>query len=118
MVRTTIRTPMPAKMRAKQFAMFDAMKGLTEAIAAKERQICPRQELTEERIGEINEKLSQLQVGDTVTVRYYCQYGKTYIQLTGKVTRVDAFWKELQIDSKTIDFNEISDVHMSDTTVS
>ena len=37
MGRTTTRIPMPIKQRAKQFAMFDAMKGLTEAIAAKER---------------------------------------------------------------------------------
>ena len=39
---------MPAKIRAKQFMMFDAMKGLTEAIAAKERQFYPQKELAED----------------------------------------------------------------------
>ena len=33
--RATIRTPMPVKMRAKQLMMFDAMKGLTEAIGER-----------------------------------------------------------------------------------
>lgn len=107
MVRTTIRTPMPAKMRAKQFMMFDAMKGLTEAIAAKERQFYPQKELTEDRIEEINRKLSELRVGDMVTLHYYCQYAKAYTQLTGKITKVDAFWKTLQVGDKAIDFCEI-----------
>ena len=106
-VRTTIRTPMPIKQRAKQFMMFDAMKGLTEAIAEKEQQCVPRKELSEERIEEINRKLSTLRVGDMVMLRYYCQYAKAYIELTGKVIKVDAFWNTLQIDDKTIDFYEI-----------
>ena len=77
-VKTTIRTPMPIKMRAKQFAMFDALKGLTEAIAEKERQYDPRRDLSEDRKAEINGKLSTIEKGDLVTAVYYCQYGKQY----------------------------------------
>ena len=110
MVRTTIRTPMPAKIRAKQFMMFDAMKGLTEAIAAKERQFYPQKELAEDRIAELNCKLSALRIGDKVTLNYYCQYAKSYTQLTGTITKIDSFWKTLQIGEKTIDFCEIDSI--------
>lgn len=64
MVSTTTRTPMPVKMRAKQFMMFDAMKGLTEAIAEKEHQYYPRRELTEERLKSMeNYQLSIKEIG-------------------------------------------------------
>lgn len=108
--RTTIRTPMPIKLRAKQFMMFDAMKGLTDAITAKEQQVYPKRELTEERINEINQCLSKLQTGDRVTLSYYCQYGKQYCQLTGTVTRIDSFWQEIQIGSMTICFSKIDTI--------
>ncbi len=110
MARTTIRMPMPVKMRAKQFAMFDAMKGLTEAIAEKDHQYYPRRELTEERKTEINGKLSAVNKGDWVTVAYYCQYGKRYRQLSGKVVRVDNYWKVIQIGAVSIAFDELYDI--------
>ena len=101
---------MPVKMRAKQFAMFDAMKGLTEAIAAKERQYDTKRELESDRIEELNKILSLLQPGDEVTVEYYCQYGRQYKKLTGKVNKIDLFWKELQIGESFIAFQEISNI--------
>ena len=109
-VRTTIRTPMPIRMRAKQFAMFDALKGLTEAIAEKEQKVYPKKELAEDRISEINLCLSELQVGDIVTLSYYCQYGKQYRQLAGAVTRIDSFWKEIQIGDVTVYFSEVDTI--------
>ena len=103
---------MPVKMRAKQFAMFDAMKGLTEAIAAKEQQFYPKRELSEDRIQEISQSLSKLQVEDFVVVRYYCQYGMHYRKLSGTVKRIDSFWKEMQIDDVTICFSEIDTIEV------
>lgn len=107
MGRTAIRVPMPIKQRAKQFAMFDAMKGLTEAIAEKERQIYPKRELERDRIEELNETLMMLRPGDEVVVEYYCQYGQQYKQLTGRIKKIDAFWKELQIGESFVAFDEI-----------
>lgn len=98
---------MPIRMRAKQFAMFDALKGLTEAIAEKEQQFYPKRELTEDRISEINQSLSELQVGELITLSYYSQYGKQYRQLTGAVTRIDSFWKEIQVGGVTVCFSEV-----------
>lgn len=108
MARTTTRIPMPVKQRAKQFAMFDALKGLTEAIAEKERQYDTRIELSEDRIAEINEVISTLNPGDIVTVEYYCQYGMTYKSITGSVKKIDPFWKELQVGETAVSFCEIS----------
>ena len=48
---------MPPSRRAKQFAPFDALKGLKEAIAAKERRPAPRRELTEYAKEQVNKAL-------------------------------------------------------------
>lgn len=109
-VKTTIRTPMPIKMRAKQFAMFDALKGLTEAIAEKERQSYPQRELTESRIEEIAHQLNKLRLGDIVTITYYCCYGRHYCTLTEKIVKIDMFWKELQIGKTSVRFFEIDEI--------
>lgn len=106
-VKTTIRTPMPIKMRAKQFAMFDAMKGLTEAIAEKERQHYPQKELTEERIEEINRQLSVLRVGNITTVCYYCVNRKQYIEITGALLKIDPHEKEIHVGEDIVKFCEI-----------
>ena len=52
MARTTVRAPMPASRRAKQFSPFDALKGLKEAIAEKERIPTPRRILVEDALAE------------------------------------------------------------------
>lgn len=106
-VKTTIRTPMPIKMRAKQFAMFDALKGLTDAVAEKERRQTPKKELAEGRIEEINQQLLLINKGDFVSVTYYCQHGKQYRQITGRIDKVDKYWKILQIGEVSIAFEAI-----------
>ena len=105
--RTTTRIPMPIKMRAKQFAMFDALKGLTEAIAEKERQSTPKRILAENRINEISFQLSKIQKGDEIQVVYYCDCCKQYCHISGIVMKVDSFWKTLQINEVVIDFDDI-----------
>ena len=87
--------------------MFDAMKGLTEAIAEKEKLYTPRKELLESRIEEINRKLSLLEVGDIITISFYCHYGKQYQQITGMVRKVDSFCKTIQIEDTPIYFTAI-----------
>lgn len=93
--------------------MFDAMKGLTEAIAEKEQQFYTKRELTGERMEEINQVLSTIRTGDVVTVTYDRHYGRRYRQLTGTVTKIDSFWQELQIGNMTISFSEIDTIAMA-----
>ena len=83
---------MPRSKRAAQFAMFDALKGLKEAIA------------------EINAQLTNLKSGNVATVVYYCDYAQEYHQITGPVRKVDGYWKVLQIGDLSIDFCEIAEI--------
>lgn len=110
MARSKPKVPMPASVRAKQFAPFSALKGLDEAIAAKEKIVVPRRELSEDMISEINKKLCVLEKGVVVTVVYYGTYEQNYLQLTGPVARIDNFWHTLQIGNVEIGFSEIMDI--------
>ena len=112
MARTTVRAPMPASRRAKQFAPFDALKGLKEAIAEKERIPTPRRILAEDALAELNQQLSQLRKGTIVTVVYYCIYAQEYHQITGVVVSVDCYWNLLQVGNMAIDFSEIAEIEI------
>ena len=92
MAAKVVRAPMPRSKRAAQFAMFDALKGLKEAIA------------------EINAQLTNLKSGNVATVVYYCDYAQEYHQITGPVRKVDGYWKVLQIGDLSIDFCEIAEI--------
>ena len=98
---------MPRSRRAKQFMPFDALTGLREAIAAKERVIEPRRYPSEDAIAEMNAKLLDLHKGQIITVVYYGDYEQRYLQLTGPVIKVDPYWHSIQIENITIDFSEI-----------
>ena len=104
------RVPMPASRRAKQFMPFDALRGLKEAIAAKEKRLEPRRELSGYMKEEINKSLSELHKGQQVTVVYYGQLEQETLQITGSVVKVDPYWQTLQIDRITIDFAEIYEI--------
>ena len=103
----TVRAPMPRSRRTKQFMPFDALTGLREAIAAKERVIEPRRYPSEDAIAEMNAKLLDLHKGQIITVVYYGDYEQRYLQLTGPVIKVDPYWHSIQIENITIDFSEI-----------
>ena len=105
-----VRAPMPPSRRAKQFGMFDALKGFKEALAAKERQAEPRIELAPDAAEELNRAICALEPGHTVTVVYYCSFREAYCQITGTVTKTDPFWKLLQIGDVCVDYADIRDV--------
>ena len=107
MATKTVRAPMPRSKRAKLFQPFDALTGLREAIAAKERVIEPRRYPSEDAIAEMNAKLLDLNKGQIITVVYYDDYEQRYLQLTGPVIKVDPYWHSIQIENITIDFSEI-----------
>lgn len=108
---------MPPSRRAKQFAHFDALKGLKEAIAGKERILTPRRILSEDAIVEISAQLTALKPGNIATVVYYCDYAQEYHQVTGAVRKVDPYWKLLQVGNMSIDFCEIAEIEKIATPV-
>ena len=106
----TVWVPMPPSQRAKQFAPFQALKGLNEAIAKKEKTITPRRELADDAIAELNHQLVSLSTGSIITVVYYCDYAQDYKQLTGCVKSIDPLWKVLEIGGVSIDFRDITEI--------
>ncbi|MBQ7916187.1 MAG: YolD-like family protein [Firmicutes bacterium] len=103
---------MPVSERAKQFMPFSPLKGLYEALAQKEKVRVPRKILSEEKAIEINERLTQLQRGQIVTVIYYEPVEQEYLQLTGMVAKVDANAGILQIVAEKIRFEELYEIVM------
>ena len=76
---------MPPSQRAKQFAPFDAFKGLKEVIAQKGRILTPRRIPSEDAIAEINVQITTLKPCNVATVVHYCDYEREYHQLTSPV---------------------------------
>lgn len=110
MAKRKPRAPMPASRRAKQFMPFDALRGLKEAIAAKEKRSEPRRELTDYMKEQIGKTLSELHKGQQVTVVYYGSLEQETLQVTGTVVKVDPYWQTLQINKIAIDFSEIYEI--------
>ena len=106
-----IRGYLPSSRRAKQFAPFDALKGLKEAIAAKEMRPESSRELTEYMKERINNALLELQKGQQTTVVYYEKQEQQATQITGTVMKVDAHCQKLQVNQVIIDFLEIYEIH-------
>ena len=109
-----VRAPMPTSQRAKIFSMFDALKGLKEALARQEKQPEPRRYLAEDSIEELNQKLTKLTKGQIVTTVYYCEYSQEYCQLTGPVEKIDFFWNSIQIGNTCIGFSELFDIILAE----
>jgi len=107
------KAPMPISERAKQFMPFAAVKGLTEALAKKEKVPVPKVEMSEELAEELNERIHRILKGMTVTVTYF--YDDEYIHLTGMVVQVDDIYRTLRIGDVKIAFDDILDVDLTET---
>lgn len=102
-----IHSNMPKSQRAKQFAPFAALKGLDEALAEKERPRTQKRELSDERKQEINNVLKSLYKGVIVTAVYYEHIEMEYLQITGRVERIDEHRQRLFIGDAEIIFDDI-----------
>lgn len=94
--------------RAKQFMPFDALRGLREALAEKERIIAPRADLSDDARETLDYKLSQVERNKIITVIYY-DNGE-YLKLTGMVSRLDMTAGILKIVNTKIQFKDIYDI--------
>ena len=100
------RVKMSRSDRAKQFAPFDALKGLQETIKIKEyeheRIICG--EMSEDEIKEISAVILSLEKGDSVNVDFF-RDGHV-LNLTGLV-KVDVFNQKIFVGAFEIGFDDI-----------
>ena len=93
--------------RAKQFAPFEALKGLREALTEKEyeNEKMQRRELSEEESDEIQADILKLQKGDTVEIT--CFESGYYFTVKGKVVKKDVTFKYLVVGDGKISFDDI-----------
>ena len=111
-MRNKRREPMPVSERAKQFMPFAAVKGLEEALAAKEKKKVPKRELSEEMIQKLDETLQRVQIGSLITVVYYDN--EEYLQLTGILARLDVYHGYLQVVTTKIRFEDVYELLIED----
>ena len=100
------RVKMSRSDRAKQFAPFDALKGLHETIKIKEyeheRIICG--EMGEDEIKEISNVLLSLEKGNSVQIEFF-RDGHIW-NLTGS-SKLDVFNQKIYVGAFEISFDEI-----------
>ena len=96
------KNKMPIDERAKQFMPFAALRGLPDALAAKEKILVPKVE------EELDRQMHLLAKGNMATVVYF-QKGE-YIKITGLVARIDETSRLLQIVNTKICFDDILQV--------
>ncbi len=104
------KNKMPIEERAKQFMPFAALRGLPEALAAKEKVLVPKIELSPEMAEELDRKMHLIAKGKMATVVYFCN--GEYIKLTGLVARIDETSRLLQIVNTKIPFADILQVEL------
>lgn len=109
---TKPKTKMPIPDRAKQFMPFAALKGLPDALAAREKIAVEKIELSPEMYEELDRKMHMIKRGKIATVVYF--KGDEYLKLTGMVARIDSSSRILQIVNTKIDFEDILDISMED----
>lgn len=102
------KNKMPIEERAKQFMPFAALKGLPDALAAKEKITVPKVELSEEMAEELDRRMHELTKGKIATVVYF--HKDEYIKITGMVARIDETSWLLQIVNTKIPFDDILEI--------
>ena len=100
--------------RAKQFAPFDAMKGLQEALRDREERHArvERHDISEEQIEKNSEVLSQVTKGTKVRIECYRAFHD--ITVTGTVTVIDTVFRYLMIDEQKLPFGDIYSIEIVD----
>ena len=102
------RHKMPIEKRAAQFLPFQAVKGLDEALLAKEKIVVPKIELSEEMYEELDKKMHKIKKGRIITCVYF--HKGEYLKVTGMVARFDDVARVIQVVNTKIPFDDILDV--------
>ena len=98
--------------RAKPFAPFAALTGLTATITKKEKIVVPRPILSEESLEELDRRMKMIRCGQMISVIYYSD-GEC-IKISGLVAKVERSSRILQIVNTRIGFDDILEVILPD----
>ena len=93
--------------RAKQFMAFDAMKGLTEALKAKEEEHerTEKRELSEDEADNVSRALLKAVEGDEIDLVFY--RGGHEISVTAKIDLIDKTYKYMMLGEDKIFFDDV-----------
>ena len=102
---------MPRAMRAKQFAPFDALKGLQDALRLKEYQHekILKGDMTEEKASELSRVLINLQKGDCVLLTYFEDGHEKTVEGALKLLVEENM---VQIEKKKISLDQVIDIKL------
>ena len=100
--------------RAKQFAPFDAMKGLQEALRDREERHCrvEKREISEDMADRNSAVISKLERGMKVEIFCYCAFHD--VVKRGTITDVDTIFKHLKLGTERIWFDDIYSIRITD----
>ena len=100
--------------RAKQFAPFDAMKGLQEALRDREERHTrvERTEISDDMAERLSRVLQKLESGMKVEICCYSAFHNVIKK--GKVTDVDRTYRNLKLDGERIWFDDIYSLAITD----
>ena len=96
--------------RAKQFAPFEALTGLRDALRQVESELerVEKQEVSEDRAAKISKVLNKIEKGKTVRVTYYDS--GYYVDVEGVVTSIDRTFKFIVIGEGKIYFDDLYEI--------
>ena len=100
--------PKTRAQRAQIFQSFDALKGFRELLKEQEKIIVQRKILSEDDLEELDQKVHQIQIGMNITVIYF--HNGQYIQLTGRVTKLNFDTKIIQIVKTKLNIKSITSI--------
>jgi len=98
--------------RAKQFAPYDAVKGLQEALRDREERHSrvEKRLISEEKAEEVSRILLRLKRGIKAEIECYAAFHD--VTLRGTVTQVDFTYRKLKLDETQIWFDDIYEVRI------
>lgn len=104
------RPKMSRLQRAKQFAPFDALDGLSVALEkVRAEHLCTEKvQLSEDQYDELNRSFDGVRPGDRLQVRYF-EDGE-YVTITGIMSGVDAESMTIDVGDRKVYMDSISEI--------
>lgn len=100
------------EQRAKQFAPFDAMKGLAEALKEREERHTrvAKHGISEEEQEQISELLCRVEKGSKVFIEYYADFHDR--EKSGIVTEINRPYRFLRVNDEKIFFDDLYSIRV------
>lgn len=119
---SSVHTHMSIHDRAAQFSPFSALTGYDDTVRETARLTDEKQELTADRINDLNQKIAFLkehaEERPDITIEYFVPDGKKsggkYVTISGKFRRIDEYNRNMVFTSgEEIPLNEIFSIELS-----